>query len=369
MESFLGVECIDRVRLVLNIFSQRASSKEARLQVERATLEYEIPFLREWIHNAKIGEHPGFLGAGEYETDAYYELIRRRLSRIKQELAKISGERERRRAQRRKRGLHLVTLAGYTNAGKSSLLNALTKERALVDGLMFSSLATTTSSLDKVDRQILVTDTVGFLSDLPHFLIESFKSTLEEVLASDLVLLVIDASDPLDNIRKKVATSADILFPEVDPTRLVIILNKVDKALAVKEKEEMINKMIRSRAVIQASALRGWGLDAVLENIKGFFTYPCEISFRAPPSSELDRLISWLHDHTQVERVEYSSAVTVQLRSRERDKATIEARVAGLEGEVTSALCHDNILEDNKRGETGSPKSTGNKGVPLLRRV
>jgi len=195
LENELKVECIDRIRLVLDIFTDRAASREAQLQVQRAKLQYEIPLLREWIHNAKGGEHPGFLGGGGYETDTYYDLVRRQLARIDEELLKLGSDRELRRKRRTRGGFHAVALAGYTNAGKSSLLNALTKERVLVEDRMFSTLSTTTSRLECTNQPILVTDTIGFLTDLPHYMIASFKSTLDEIFFADLVLLVVDASD------------------------------------------------------------------------------------------------------------------------------------------------------------------------------
>ena len=161
-------------------------------------MRYEIPLIREWIHNAKGGEHPGFLGTGEYETGAYYELITRQLARIEDELAKLSDDRRLRRRRRTYQGFHTVALAGYTNAGKSSLLNTITNERVLVEDRMFSTLSTTTSRLEGSRKQVLITDTIGFLTDLPHYMIESFKGTLDEIFFADLVLLVIDASDDED---------------------------------------------------------------------------------------------------------------------------------------------------------------------------
>ncbi|HOQ26494.1 MAG TPA: GTPase HflX, partial [Methanomassiliicoccaceae archaeon] len=218
LESELKVECMDRIRLVLEIFDDRAYSREARLQVQRARLRYEIPLLREWIHNARGGEHPGFLGGGAYETDAYYELIRRQLARIEDELKKIESDRDLRRKRRARCGLGTIALAGYTNAGKSSLLNAITSEEVLVEDRMFSTLSTTTSRLEGCRKQLLVTDTIGFISNLPHFMIESFKSTLDEIFYADLVLLVIDSSDDEEAFIEKLNTSLRILFPEVDAT-------------------------------------------------------------------------------------------------------------------------------------------------------
>ena len=123
LEQELGVECYDRLRVLLELFAQRAATREAKLQVELALLQYEVPLLREWIHKGEIGERPGFMAGGEFRVDAYYETVKRRLKKIKDELEMIRRERQVRRQQRKERGYHLVALAGYANAGKSSHLN------------------------------------------------------------------------------------------------------------------------------------------------------------------------------------------------------------------------------------------------------
>ncbi|MGD1061476.1 MAG: GTPase HflX, partial [Methanomassiliicoccales archaeon] len=164
LENALKVECIDRIRLVLDIFATRASSRESILQVERAKLEYETPLLREWIHSAKMGEHPGFLGGGEYAVDVYYDTIRKRIRKIDEELERLRSSSETRRRQRKRKGVALVSLAGYTNAGKSSLMNALTKGEVYVGPTVFTTLTTTTRRIRgwSGGREILMTDTIGF---------------------------------------------------------------------------------------------------------------------------------------------------------------------------------------------------------------
>lgn len=337
LENELKVECVDRIRLVLNIFSTRAFSREARLQVLRARLRYEIPFLREWVHNAKSGEHPGFLGAGEYETDAYYELIRRQLSRVEQELAKMDRDRSLRRDQRKKRGFCTVAIAGYTNAGKSSLLNILANERALVENRMFSTLSTTTGRLEEgVNKQILLTDTIGFLSDLPHFMIESFKSTIDEIYYADLALLVIDASDPDDVFRKKLETSAGILFPEVDPSSIIIVLSKLDKVRDVRAKAILAASTVPCREVVAVSSMSGEGMPQLREAIALTFQFPVEMRFRLPHGEGVEAFLSWLHDHTEVLSVDYGDSVEVHLFCREKDHSNIVSRVVALKGTPVS---------------------------------
>ena len=183
LEKELGIECIDRIGLVLRIFSSHAYSREAQLQVLRARLHYEIPFLKEWIHNSKGGEHPGFLGSGGYETDAYYELIRRQLSRIEKELEKLKMDGDSRRRQRKKRGFHSIAIAGYTNAGKSSLLNALTGEKVIVEDRMFSTCPQqrVRSRIARERRYFSLILSGSFMGFRP-FSIESFMSTIERLI-------------------------------------------------------------------------------------------------------------------------------------------------------------------------------------------
>lgn len=332
LESELGVECVDRVRLVLDIFSERAASREAQLQVQRAKLRYEIPLLREWIHNAKGGEHPGFLGGGEYETDTYYDLIRRQLARIEEELVKLGNDRQVRRRRRTRQGFHAVALAGYTNAGKSSLLNALTRERVAVEDRMFSTLSTTTGRLEGSRKPILITDTIGFLTDLPPFMIESFKSTLDEIFCADLVLLVIDATDDEVDFLEKLRTSTDILFPDVDAASLVVVLSKADQAPQLAARAREVRSRLPGIDVVSVSSLTGTGIDRLRQRILGHFAYPVEMSFFLPHSPEAESLLSWLHDATEMEVRRTTEGTEVSLRSRERDHAGIVRRVIEVGG-------------------------------------
>jgi GTPase len=332
LERELNIECVDRVRLILNIFSTRAFSREAQLQVHRAKLIYEIPLLREWIHNAKSGEHPGFLGAGEYETDAYYELIRRQLSRIDAELKKLETDHSNKRKQRRKKGFNLVAIAGYTNAGKSTLLNALTTEKALVEDRLFSTLSTTTGRMEGESKQILITDTIGFLSNLPHFMIESFKSTIDEAYFADLVLLVVDCSDSIEDMRRKLETSREVLFPEVDPHSLVLVLSKKDLASDIPAKVRMTRDVVPTREVIVLSSATGEGVKELRRIITATFEYPVEMSFRLPHVDGVNPFLSWLHAHTEVVQVKYGEEVEVHLFSQEKDHSRIVNNIVALGG-------------------------------------
>jgi GTP-binding protein HflX len=334
LENELKVECIDRIRLVLNIFDTRAFSREAQLQVHRAKLIYEIPLLREWVHNAKSGEHPGFLGAGEYETDAYYELIRRQLSRIEDELVRLETDHRMRRQQRRKRGFHMVAIAGYTNAGKSTLLNSLTSEKALVEDRLFSTLSTTTGRLEGDNKQILLTDTIGLLSDLPHFMIESFKSTIDEIYFADLVLLVVDSSDSREELDRKLETSKDVLFPDINPSSLIVVLSKTDRTTDLPAKIKQVKDTIPSRDVIAVSSRTGEGLRDLHNAIATTFQYPVEMRFRLPHGDGVEAFLSWLHARTEVVDVKYGNDVVVHLFCQEKDHSKIVNSIVSLNGQA-----------------------------------
>ncbi|NLI74555.1 MAG: GTPase HflX [Euryarchaeota archaeon] len=323
LENELKVECMDRIRLVLEIFDARASSREARLQVQRARLMYEIPLLREWVHKSKSGEHPGFLGGGAYEVDSYYELIRRQLARIESDLEKIENNRDLRRKRRTRVGFSTIALSGYTNAGKSSLLNLITSEKVLVEDKVFSTLSTTTSRIEGCNKQLLITDTIGFISNLPHFMIESFKSTLDEIFFADLVLLLIDSSDDEKTFTEKLITSLNILFPDIDITNIIIVLTKIDKVDDLINKKTIIQSYIPNATIIGVSSYTREGIDDLLEIIIDYFAYPIEMSFFLPHSSMAESLLSWLYDNTDIIVNRTPEGTKVNLHCRESDHSNI----------------------------------------------
>ncbi len=233
VEDIVRIECWDRIRVILEIFEQKAQVKEAKLQVELARLRYELPFVHEAVHRTLTGEHPGFMGGGELPMRTYETHLKRRTRKILDELRSVRKERAQRREGRRKGGFRLVAIAGYTNSGKSSLLNALCGSEAVVENLYFSTLQTTTRRLqDKFSSGshtgLLFTDTVGFISNLPPWLIDAFASTLEEVASSDVILITLDASEPVGLIRSKVDTVWKLLDHLDASKRRIILLNKAD---------------------------------------------------------------------------------------------------------------------------------------------
>jgi GTP-binding protein HflX len=199
---------------------------------------------------------------------------------------------------------------------------------------MFSTLATTTGRLEGDNKPILVTDTIGFLGDLPHFLIESFKSTIDEVYFADLVLLVIDASDPVDEVRRKIDTSRDILFPEVDASSIVIVLNKRDRAADLAAKIALARELLPAREILAVSARTGEGVDALRRTISSTFQYPVEMRFRLPHGQGVEQFLSWLHSNTEVVQVKYGDTVEVHLFSQEKDHANIVNQIVSLHGQA-----------------------------------
>ncbi len=335
LERTLGIECMDRVGLVLKVFEERATTVESRLQVERARLKYEMPFLREWIHRAKVGEHPGFLAGGEYAIDTYYDLIRKRLKTIDDQLLRFGKELSLRREYRRRKGFSLVCLAGYTNAGKSSLLNALTESVSLVDDRMFSTLSTKTGRLKGRASEVLVTDTIGFMEDLPFFMIDSFKYTIKEILSADLVVLVVDVSDTIDDLLRKLASSMRILVPDVPPSSTLIVFNKSDLGSeGLGAKVEKVREIIPNARAFVVSALTGEGVVELSRAIETLLKSEVRMRLSLPNTPDSARFIAGLHEHSRILSISYASEVDIDLCCKPRDVPDINARAACVGGRV-----------------------------------
>ena len=228
-EELTGLSCFDRQEVIIRIFAQRAQTKEAVLQVELARLMYSLPRLAHMnkTFSRQRGGAFGAKGAGETQLELDQRKIRERIAAVKKELAEIELNRKTQRKQRDK--LPSVALVGYTNAGKSSLLNALTGSETFVENKLFATLDPLTKKLPLNESAgALITDTVGFVSNLPHHLIDAFKSTLEEAVTADLLLLVLDSSDVEAEFQYK--TVCDVL-EEIGATKnpRLILLNKIDK--------------------------------------------------------------------------------------------------------------------------------------------
>jgi GTPase len=231
LEKLAGAQVIDRERLILDIFYSRATTNEAKLQIQLAEIRYEMPRVREIAKMTAGDERLGKGGRGEYVVDVKFRGLKRRMAFIKEKLDEAKNKRELYHQQRVKTGMPIVSLVGYTIAGKTTLFNLLSAQQKETSASLFTTLSTTTRSMKIEGKKVavLLTDTVGFISRLPTYMIDAFKSTLEESLAADLILLLIDSSEELENIKIKYYNCWNVLKDlKVDESKFSVILTKYD---------------------------------------------------------------------------------------------------------------------------------------------
>ncbi len=269
LEDALQMRVVDRTAVILDIFAQHAHTAEGKLQVELAQLEYSLARMRGmWKHLERLGGGVGTRGPGETQLESDRRMARRRLALLRTRLREVAARRGVMRQKRSGSAMPAVALAGYTNVGKSTLLNALTGAEVSVDDRLFETLDPTTRAFREEGRAYLVTDTVGFIGKLPHMLVEAFAATLEETLAGDLVLLVADASSGEDGLNRQLeevrAVLADIGADEI-PQMLVI--NKLDAV------DALARRRLRNRFgdAVLISARTGENLDELKHRIAEFF--------------------------------------------------------------------------------------------------
>ncbi|KAA9397945.1 GTPase HflX [Haloarcula sp. CBA1130] len=323
------VRVIDRFRLILEIFGQRAQTRKAQLQVELAELRYELPRAEAKASLAKRDERPGFMGLGEYD-ESREEDIKKQIANIRDELESIEETERHRREQRRESGFDLVALAGYTNAGKSTLLRRLADDldvdenddlhpdldtTAESEDRLFTTLGTTTRRAEVGKREVLVTDTVGFIQDLPHWLVESFKSTLGSVYHADLVLLVVDISESVEEIREKLVTSHDTLY-ERNEAPIVTVLNKTDMVddEEIRRKKDALSSLAPNPVAV--SAKQGLNIDDLADRIDHELPDYERERLVLPMTDDTMSLVSWIHDHASVDTVDYGDQVVIEFEAR-----------------------------------------------------
>jgi len=265
LEEWLEIRVIDRTMLILDIFKQRAQSREGKLQVELATLQYRLPRLRGiGSQLSRLGAGIGTRGAGEQKLELDRRYIRKRIQEIKKHIEKLENTRKLHRKQRHRSGIKTVSLVGYTNAGKSTLLNALCTmahksgtNQVEADSRLFQTLDTTTRRIElSRGEQLLITDTVGFIQKLPHDLVAAFHSTLEEAVDADLLLHVVDASD--ENYLEKIRIVEDVLTDlGADKERILTVFNKID----------LLADVPYSTGAICVSAKNGIGMKELLDTV------------------------------------------------------------------------------------------------------
>jgi len=272
LQDELKKKILDRSELILDIFAARARTREAKLQVELAQLEYLLPRLTKmWSHLSRTGGGIGTRGPGETELETDRRLVRDKISMLKEKMRGVEKERQVQRNRRQK--LHRTALVGYTNAGKSTLMNALTKANVLAEDKLFATLDATTRRLVWADGLVtLLSDTVGFVRKLPHHLVASFKSTFEEVVEADLLLHVVDASHPDAGAQ---IDAVERVLEEIGAGshRTLLVLNKTDlitdeatlAGLAVQHPGAIITSALRAK---DREALRNWIHDAVVDTMK-----------------------------------------------------------------------------------------------------
>jgi GTP-binding protein HflX len=263
-------EVLDREALILEIFESRSSSAESKLQVKLAQLRYEMARAKEKVRLSSMGEQPGFMGIGKFEVDVYYNDIKHRMQTIRSKLEKAGKQRELHRQGRKRMGFKTISLAGYTSAGKTTLFNKMTGETRIQSKELFTTLSTTTRRVTINQEPFLISDTVGFISKLPAYMIDAFKSTLEELGYTDVIIVVIDISDSLLELKKKFASCMRTLSElGVEKNRMIYALNKADliEKEEIQEKIELLN-LVENKKWILVSAKTGKNISELKELIK-----------------------------------------------------------------------------------------------------
>jgi len=308
LEDIVKIKVIDRTAIILDIFAQHAKSKEGKAQVELAQLEYLLPRLRGWGESmsrqaggqAAGGVGIGSRGPGETKIELDRRRINTRMAKLRREIASMKTSRDTKRAKREKSRIPQVAIAGYTNAGKSSLLNRLTRAGVLVENALFATLDPTIRKHETPDgREYTISDTVGFVSNLPHQLVEAFRSTLEEIAASDLIVHVVDSTDPnpmgqIDTVR---AVIADV---DAAAIRELIVFNKCD--LIDEAREVELRGLVPGALLVSAKS--GKGISALESAIAEALPKPDIEFFGIIPYSRGD-LVSRFHIAGKVDDIQY----------------------------------------------------------------
>jgi len=312
LEQAAGVPVIDRTAIILDIFADHAASAEGKLQVELAQLEYNLARMRGlWTHLERLGGGIGTRGPGESQIETDRRLARDRIAQLKRRLERAERNRRLARSRREQSELPRVALAGYTNAGKSTLLNALTDAEVEVGERLFETVDPTTRAFRYEGRNYLVTDTVGFIRKLPHQLVEAFKATLEETVKADLILHVVDASAREEDLALMIRAVDDVLEEiGAGANPRLIVLNKCD----LLDPEERRVLELRHREAVQVSAATGEGIDSLKRRVEATFRSSLEAVELLVPF-ERGNVISQLHEIAgDLEREDTAAGVRVRAR-------------------------------------------------------
>jgi len=301
-----GVESIDRFQLILEIFARRAATTEAKLQIELAKQRYELPRAKEKVKLAMNGEQPGFMGLGAYQVDVYFEAVKRQIHHIQAKLKMVGRKRGLHRKRRLELGFSTISLAGYTNAGKSSLFNALAGESVRVGEGLFTTLSTTTRAVSLSNKKVLLTDTVGFIDRLPITLIEAFHSTLEETIYSDLILLVVDVGEAPEDIERKLTVCLDTIQAiGASGVPIVTALNKIDLLQEGELHQKLGNLKGLAPNPVPVSALLRTNMPMLQQEMARYMKDYVKAAFSIPLKSQHAPFISWLFGHADVRSIKY----------------------------------------------------------------
>ncbi len=352
LEDIVKVKVVDRTALILDIFAQHAQSREGKAQVELAQLEYLLPRLRGWGESMSRqaggrvagGEGIGSRGPGETKIELDRRRIRTRMAKLKRQIKAMGPARKTQRSGRRRKGVPSVAIAGYTNAGKSTLLNALTGSESLVHDALFATLDPTVRRVSTPDgRGYTLTDTVGFVANLPTQLVEAFRSTLEEIGESDLVLHVVDAAHPDPILQVQAVRQVLAEIDGYEPSRELVVLNKID--LATPEVRAQLRATFPS--AVEVSALTGAGMDHLQQVIQTSLPRPeVDVDLIVPFAES--GLVSRAHDTGEVLSEEWSARGT--------------HLVARVDAELAAALLHV-AMENPPEAHTSTGSLAGGQKI------
>ncbi|MBN1376506.1 MAG: GTPase HflX, partial [Dehalococcoidia bacterium] len=276
LEDALGVKVIDRTALILDIFARHARTSEGKLQVELAQHQYLLPRLAgQWSHLERLGGGIGTRGPGEAQIETDRRLIRNKITAIKKQIEAVRRHRDLYRRKRKRSNIPLVALVGYTNAGKSTLLNSISKAEVLTEDKLFSTLDPVTRRLCLADgRMILLTDTVGFIHKLPLLIVAAFHATLEELEEADILLQVVDITNP-DAVSQSSTVDQILKELKLEDKPKITVINKMDMVVESIEQARDIAFLIKSppESTIMVSAFKNWNLDQLLKKIESFLVW------------------------------------------------------------------------------------------------